>query len=100
MSTDDKKKPSASPTSAEVNARSQDMSHFKRDILDPYLKGTGDQSVDSTELLARSILPPMTAVHRSFASLAFEYPQFHADKCVACMECVISCPDAAMYARV
>lgn len=94
---DTKNKGSASQV---ADQKSRDLSQFQQQILDPYLKGTAEASIDANELLARSIVPPMTAAQRNFSSLAFDYPQFHADKCVACMECVIECPDAAMYARV
>ncbi len=87
-------------TSAQINVRSLDMSDFKEKVLNHYLNGTDDQNVDADELLARSILPPGTAQARNFSSVAFEYPAYNASQCVACMECVVECPDAAIYARV
>lgn len=78
--------------------KSRALSKFKKEILDHYIKGDSD-SIEANELLARSQLPPGTAQARSFASLAFEYPKYHSDKCVACMQCVVQCPDAAIHAR-
>src|SRR5262249_54736661 len=49
---------------------------------------------------ARSLMPPSTALHRSFRSLAAEIPKLHAEQCVGCMECVNLCPDTAILARV
>jgi pyruvate/2-oxoacid:ferredoxin oxidoreductase beta subunit/ferredoxin len=100
-----KHKPESNPknkqvTSKVANEKSLDLSDFQSKVLDPYMAGKADQALQGDAAMARSILPPSTAQKRSFASLVFEYPAFEASKCVACMECVIECPDAAIYARV
>ena len=76
------------------------LAHFKEKVLDLYLKGTAEEEMAADALAARSLLPPMTATLRSFASISSEFPEFDATRCVACMECVIACPDAAIHARV
>ena len=81
-------------------AKKPDISRFKKDVLKPYLEGHGEHGVVADDLAARSIMPPLTATSRSFSTVAHEFPEFYADKCVACMECVISCPESAMRARV
>jgi len=50
--------------------------------------------------VARSIIPPGTGVFRDFSHVAPELPLFNADNCVACMECVTTCPDTAILAKV
>jgi pyruvate ferredoxin oxidoreductase beta subunit len=84
----------------EINKRSCDLSEFQEKIMNPYLKGKAENDVPADELAARSLLPPSTARQRSFAAVASEVPRYFSDRCVACMECVISCPDAAIRARV
>ncbi|OGQ36677.1 MAG: hypothetical protein A3F16_03540 [Deltaproteobacteria bacterium RIFCSPHIGHO2_12_FULL_43_9] len=86
-------------TSKEINERSLDLSRFKENILDPYVKGTLIKDIPADGLAARSLIPPLTATRRSFAYIGSEIPAFEAEKCVACMECVIQCPDAAIFSR-
>lgn len=86
-------------TSKEVDSRSVDLAKFQGGVLDEYRKGCGDY-IPSDELSARSLMPPMTAAQRNFSTVASELPMYHSDKCIACMECVIACPDAAIRARV
>ncbi len=83
-----------------VDRKSQDLSHFQENVMALYKSGHADRDLQADETMARSILPPSTAQARSFASLIFEYPVYDSSKCIACMECVVECPDAAIYARV
>ena len=48
--------------------------------------------------VARSIIPPGTAAARDFSNLALQIPEFVAERCVGCMECVSACPDTAILA--
>lgn len=88
------------PTSNEVDKKSMDFNDFQKNIMDPYLRGKAENEIPASDLLARSLLPPMTALQRSFAAVATEFPGYDSAKCVACMECVVECPDAAIYGRV
>jgi len=86
-------------TSAEMDQKSRDLSQFKNKVLEPYLKGKGERGVSADELAARSLMPPGTAKERSFAFISPEIPDFNPEACVACMECVILCPDVAIRTR-
>lgn len=85
--------------SKDIDKKSRDLKDFEKDILDPYLTGSWPKDVPSDERAARSLIPPLTATKRSFAHVGNEIPAFDADKCVACMECVVQCPDAAIFSR-
>lgn len=85
--------------SLDVDRRSRDMKQFKARVLEPYLQGQGDHGVVSDEMSARSLIPPNTARERSFAFISQEIPALDAESCVACMECVIICPDIAIRTR-
>lgn len=87
-------------TNLQFNKESLAVDQFQKQILDDYLKGKSDQATPANPLLARSLIPPLTATQRSFASIASEFPMYDPSKCVACMECVVICPDAAIHARV
>ncbi len=49
---------------------------------------------------ARSLMPASSSRHRSFRNIACDLPAFTAERCTACMECVLTCPDSAITARV
>jgi pyruvate ferredoxin oxidoreductase beta subunit len=73
---------------------------FETDILPAYRRGTADADMPADDRLARSLMPPGTAAMRDFSGLSARIPQFIAEKCVGCMACVSSCPDAAILATV
>jgi pyruvate/2-oxoacid:ferredoxin oxidoreductase beta subunit/Pyruvate/2-oxoacid:ferredoxin oxidoreductase delta subunit len=56
--------------------------------------------LEADEYVARSLMPPSSAAHRSFRMLAPEIPAFSYEACVGCMECVNECPDTAIVAKV
>ncbi|MFC2074822.1 thiamine pyrophosphate-dependent enzyme [Bdellovibrionota bacterium] len=85
-------------TSKDIDKKSRDVSKFREDILDKYAKGKYSK-IPADEQAGRSLMPPGTAKSRSFAFVGSEIPVFHSDKCVACMECIIECPDVALHAR-
>lgn len=85
--------------SAATDQKSRDLVQFKSSVLEPYLKGQGEHGVSADELAARSLIPPGTAKERSFAFISPEIPDFEPEACVACMECVILCPDIAIRTR-
>ncbi|MEK6706271.1 MAG: thiamine pyrophosphate-binding protein, partial [Bdellovibrionota bacterium] len=100
MSLKDKQKDQYRLNSSEVDKKSRDLSSFSDRILKPYLDGREDMDVVADEMAARSLIPPQTAIKRSFASVASEFPKYTAEKCVACLECIVGCPDAAISAKV
>ena len=61
----------------------------------------GHSSILKADLYsARGLMPPASAVYRSFRNLAVELPRLNAAACTGCMECVNQCPDSAISARV
>jgi pyruvate ferredoxin oxidoreductase beta subunit len=69
-------------------------------VLQSYNRGEADKCLPSYHFFARSIIPPGTAARRDFSHIAPDIPQFYADKCTGCMECVTTCPDTAILAKV
>ncbi|MDP9263862.1 MAG: 2-oxoacid:acceptor oxidoreductase family protein, partial [Acidobacteriota bacterium] len=68
-------------------------------IVGSYLRGQEDE-LEADEAVARSLMPPESARHRSLRNLAPDIPEFLAAACVGCMECVNQCPDTAILAKV
>jgi len=72
---------------------------FTHDVIGAYGRGAeGDLPADAG--VARSLIPPATAALRDFSHVAPELPRFIAERCVACMECVTTCPDTAILGKV
>ncbi len=91
--------PAHDQKSQAIDDKSRDMDKFQSQVLDQYLDGQADHGVVADELAARSLIPPNTAAQRSFAFVGSEIPTVHAENCVACMECIIICPDIAIRSR-
>jgi pyruvate/2-oxoacid:ferredoxin oxidoreductase beta subunit/NAD-dependent dihydropyrimidine dehydrogenase PreA subunit len=72
---------------------------FCEHIIGHYARGR-ESELAADEFVARSLMPPSSAAHRSFRTLAAEIPEFIAGNCVGCMECVNECPDTAILAKV
>jgi pyruvate-ferredoxin/flavodoxin oxidoreductase len=72
---------------------------FSERVVESYGRGR-ESELPADNHAARSLMPPVTALHRSFRHLAPDIPKFQADHCVGCMECVNECPDTAILARV
>lgn len=77
-----------------------DEKDFQHRILRAYEAGVADRDLPADPSTARSLMPCSTAAVRDFWSMTPEIPEFVADKCVGCMECVTECPDTAIVARV
>jgi len=72
---------------------------FCERVVGNYARGR-EADLEADEYIARSFLPPTSALLRSFRTLAPEIPEFLASACVGCMECVNECPDTAILAKV
>jgi pyruvate/2-oxoacid:ferredoxin oxidoreductase beta subunit/NAD-dependent dihydropyrimidine dehydrogenase PreA subunit len=68
-------------------------------VIGSYARGQ-EADLEADEYLARSLMPPASAVRRNFRNLAPEIPEFLASACVGCMDCVNECPDTAILAKV
>ncbi|MDH3519769.1 MAG: thiamine pyrophosphate-dependent enzyme [Myxococcales bacterium] len=75
------------------------VGEFNEQVIGAYGQGEGAVLPADTGI-ARSLIPPGTGVFRDFSHVAPALPRFIAEQCVACMECVIVCPDTAILGRV
>ena len=89
--------PAKLPTNAEEVV---DVKNFKERVVPLYEQGVGDIELETDLDLARSVIPAASAAPRDFSFIAPEIPQFIAENCVGCMDCVTECPDTAILAKV
>jgi pyruvate ferredoxin oxidoreductase beta subunit len=75
------------------------VGEFNEQVIGAYGQGEGAVLPADTGI-ARSLIPPGTGVFRDFSHVAPALPQFIAEQCVACMECVTVCPDTAILGRI
>ncbi len=80
---------------------SQHWYDYKRakEVVDSYNKGSGS-SLTADPFVAQSILPAGTGGERDFSYIAPELPEFNAENCVGCMDCVNNCPDTAIIGKI
>ena len=70
-----------------------------REIMEAYNSGaSSNQPAD--EFVACSIVPAGSGSFRDFSYIAPDLPEYQAENCVACMECVQNCPDSAIWGKV
>ncbi len=76
-----------------------DVNDFNDRIVGAYNNGTAELELPADLTTARSLIPAGTAALRDFSYIAPDIPEYNADNCVACMECVIQCPDTAILGK-
>jgi len=69
------------------------------EVVDAYNKGAGS-SLPADEFVAQSVLPAGTGGARDFSYIAPELPEYLAENCVGCMDCVNNCPDTAILGKI
>ncbi len=84
----------------EMQANVVDIADFNERVVGAYNKGTADRGLAADDFVARSIVPAGTGALRDFSYIAPEIPEFIAENCVGCMECVTECPDTAILGKV
>lgn len=72
---------------------------FER-VIPLYEHGVGDIELEADLDTARSVIPAATGEPRDFSFIAPEIPEFIAENCVGCMDCVTECPDTAILGKV
>lgn len=77
-----------------------DFDFFNDEIVSAYNNGTAEACLPADQSVAKSLIPPATGALRDFSYIAPEIPEFMAEQCVGCMECVTECPDTAILAKV
>lgn len=75
------------------------VGHFNEEVIGAYRSGK-ESALPADSGIARSLVPPATAAFRDFSHVSPELPRFTPANCVACMECVTTCPDTAILAKV
>ncbi|HJL78447.1 MAG TPA: thiamine pyrophosphate-binding protein, partial [Candidatus Marinimicrobia bacterium] len=76
-----------------------DIQDFNDRIVGAYNNGTAEEGLPADISTARSLIPAGTGALRDFSYIAPDIPEFLADNCVACMECVTQCPDTAILGK-
>jgi pyruvate/2-oxoacid:ferredoxin oxidoreductase beta subunit/NAD-dependent dihydropyrimidine dehydrogenase PreA subunit len=77
-----------------------DVLDFNERIIRGYEEGYGEKDLPADDSVARSLVPAGTASLRDFSNIAPEIPEYIAENCTACMDCVTQCPDTAILGKV
>ena len=77
-----------------------DVADFNERVVGAYNSGTAEKGLEADDQSARSVVPAATGALRDFSYIAPDIPEFIAEKCVGCMECVTQCPDTAILGKV
>src|SRR5260370_26096171 len=82
-----------------VNLPVLDVHDFNERIIRGYEEGYGEKDLPADLSLARSLVPAGTATLRDFSYIAPEIPEYIAENCTGCMDCVTECPDTALLGK-
>src|SRR6516164_8669189 len=77
-----------------------DIADFNERVIGEYNQGTAEKGLVADDQVARSIIPAGTGALRDFSYIAPDIPEFIAENCVGCMDCVTECPDTAILGKV
>src|SRR5437588_7769799 len=77
-----------------------DVEDFNERIIRGYEEGYGEKDLPADLTLARSLIPAGTATLRDFSNISPEIPEYIAENCTGCMDCVTECPDTAILGKV
>src|SRR5213593_2931215 len=77
-----------------------DVADFNERVIGAYNDGTAEKGLEADDQVARSIIPAGTGAFRDFSYIAPDIPEFIAENCVGCMDCVTECPDTAILGKV
>ena len=77
-----------------------DVRDFNERVIGAYEDGTAEKGLAADLSVARSLVPAGTATLRDFSYVAPEIPEYLADNCTGCMDCVTLCPDTAILGKV
>ena len=83
-----------------VNLPILDVTDFNDRIIRGYEDGIAEKGLPADSTVARSVIPAGTATLRDFSYIAPEIPEYIADNCTGCMDCVTLCPDTAILGKV
>ena len=77
-----------------------DIADFNDRVVGAYNDGTAEKALEADDQVARSVIPAATGALRDFSYIAPDIPEFIAENCVGCMDCVTECPDTAILGKV
>src|SRR5262245_3798794 len=77
-----------------------DIEDFNSRVIGAYNDGTAEKGLEADDQVGRSIIPAATGAFRDFSYIAPDIPEFIAENCVGCMDCVTECPDTAILGKV
>jgi ferredoxin len=77
-----------------------DVIDFNERIIRAYEDGSAEKELSADLSVARSLIPAGTATLRDFSYVAPEIPEYIAENCTGCMDCVTLCPDTAILGKV
>src|SRR5262245_61867309 len=77
-----------------------DTEDFNNRVIGAYNDGSAEKGLDADDQVARSVIPAATGAFRDFSYIAPDIPEFIAENCVGCMDCVTECPDTAILGKV
>ena len=83
-----------------INLPVLDVLDFNERIIRSYEDGSAEKGLPADLTVSRSLIPAGTATLRDFTNIAPEIPEFIADNCTGCMDCVTLCPDTAILGKV
>ena len=84
----------------DIRANVVDIADFSERVVGAYNSGLAERGLPADDQVARSVVPAGTGALRDFSYIAPEIPEFIAENCVGCMECVTQCPDTAILGKV
>jgi len=76
------------------------VADFNDRIIGAYNDGSAELGLPADLSTARSLIPAGSAILRDFSYIAPDIPELNSTNCVACMACVIECPDTAILGKV
>src|SRR5688572_733530 len=76
------------------------VSQLNECVVREYEEGDADAVLPADHAIARSLVPAGTASLRDFSYIAPEIPEYIAENCTGCMDCVTECPDTAILGKV
>ncbi|HKE26657.1 MAG TPA: thiamine pyrophosphate-dependent enzyme [Bryobacteraceae bacterium] len=85
---------------ADITAHVVDVADFNERVVGAYNSGLAERGLPADTMSARSVVPAGTGALRDFSYIAPDIPEFVAENCVGCMECVTECPDTAILGKV
>src|SRR3989338_5688312 len=77
-----------------------DTADFNSRVIGAYNDGSAEKGLEADDQVARSVIPAATGAFRDFSYIAPDIPEFIAENCVGCMDCVTECPDTAILGKV